>query len=205
MATSEPSQPAGSVTLDQFIALNDELAALVRAGVPLERGLIEAGRDLQGRLGALSTEMGRHLGEGKLLPEVIENSGGALPDVYRAVIEAGIRSGRLSRALEGMASIARGYAEARRAVGMALLYPLIVASLAYTLAVLFLTQITPRFVSASRSLGLPESGVLDCWNGSARPRFTGLRSLPSCWPSRLGGGSGRDARWRSTPAPPAPC
>ena len=51
MSTSELRPSGGPVTLDQLIALNDEMAALVRAGVPLERGLIEAGRDLRLALG----------------------------------------------------------------------------------------------------------------------------------------------------------
>ena len=154
MSTSDWGQSGGAVTLDQFIALNDELAALVRAGVPLERGLIEAGRDLRGRLGAVSTELGERMGQGVPLPEAISASGGGMPDVYRAVIEAGIRSGRLSQALEGMASIAKGYAEARRAIGMALLYPMIVFCLAYSLTLFFVIQITPRFVLALQSFGL---------------------------------------------------
>ena len=33
----------GSVSLDQLLALNDEIAALVRAGIPLEKGLTELG------------------------------------------------------------------------------------------------------------------------------------------------------------------
>jgi type II secretory pathway component PulF len=155
LSTSDSGPSGGSVTLDEFIALNDELAALVRAGVPLERGLIEAGLDLRGRLGAVSTELGRRLAEGMRLSEALETSGGGMPDVYRAVVEAGVRSGRLSEALEKMAAIARGYAEARRAVGMALFYPLIVLGLAYVLALFFLTQITPRFLAAIRDLGLP--------------------------------------------------
>jgi type II secretory pathway component PulF len=154
LSTSESGQTGGSVTLDQFIALNDELAALVRAGVPLEGGLIEAGRDIRGRLGAVSTELGLRMGEGMRLSEAIAASGGGMPIVYRAVVEAGVRSGRLSQALEGMASIARGYAEARRAVGMALFYPMFVLVLAYALALFFVTELIPRFVATFQSLGL---------------------------------------------------
>ncbi|GEM_PF-3676816 len=40
-----------AISLDQFVALNDELAALVRARVPLERTLSEVGRDVPGTLG----------------------------------------------------------------------------------------------------------------------------------------------------------
>jgi type II secretory pathway component PulF len=161
LSTSESGQPGGSVTLDQFIALNDELAALVRAGVPLERGLIEAGRDLRGRLGSVTAGLGHRMGDGMPLPEAIAAGGGGMPDVYGAVVEAGVRSGRLSQALEGMAAIARGYAEARRAVGMALLYPMIVLCLAYGLAVFFVVQIAPRFLAAFQALGLAPMKALE--------------------------------------------
>lgn len=153
MSTSETG-PRGAVTLDQFIALNDELAALVRAGIPLERGLIEAGRDLRGRLGSVTGEVGRKMAEGMRLPEALAASGGGMPGVYGAVVEAGVRSGRLSEALEGMATIARGYAEARRAIGLALAYPLIVLTLAYGLTVLFVTQFVPRMIVAFQNLGV---------------------------------------------------
>ena len=52
-------RPAGSITIDQLLALNEEIAALVRAGVPLERGLVVAGRDLRGRLGRIATALSR--------------------------------------------------------------------------------------------------------------------------------------------------
>ena len=154
MSMSQPSTSGGAVTLDQLIALSDEMAALVRAGVPLERGLIEAGRELRGRLGEITGDLGERLSQGESLPDALGQSKGAMPDVYRAVVEAGVRSGRLSQALEGMASIARNYNEARRAVGLALLYPLIVLSVAYTLSLVFILQIVPRFVGAFQTLGL---------------------------------------------------
>ena len=33
-------RPPGSITIEQLFALNEEIRALVRAGVPLERGLL---------------------------------------------------------------------------------------------------------------------------------------------------------------------
>ena len=155
MSMSESRSSGGSVTLDQLIALSDEMAALVRAGVPLERGLIEAGREIRGRLGEIANDLGTRLSQGERLPEALVQSDRAMPDVYRAVVEAGVRSGRLSQALEGMAAIARNYADARRAVGLAMLYPLIVLALAYALALLFILLIAPRFVTAFETLGLP--------------------------------------------------
>jgi type II secretory pathway component PulF len=150
-----------AVTLDQLIALNDEMAALIRAGVPLERGLIDAGRDLQGRLGAIVGGVGEQLQLGERLPEALAGSNRGIPEIYRAVVEAGIRSGRLSKALEGMAGIARNYAEMRRTIGIALVYPMIVCYIAYGLGLVFLLQIAPRFVRAFQVFGLAPLKTLD--------------------------------------------
>ena len=44
MAEGEPGAGgAGRISIDELAALNDEIAALVRAGVPLDRGLLARG------------------------------------------------------------------------------------------------------------------------------------------------------------------
>lgn len=154
----------GHISLDQLIALNDEIAALVRAGVPLERGLVEVGTDFPGRLGDVMQRLGSRLGAGESLPQALTAEGGSLPPIYCAVVEAGLRSGRLSAALEGMGHFARGYTEMRRAIGLALLYPLLVFSLAYALFVLFVTQIAPRFVAEFEHARFPMFGAISLLN-----------------------------------------
>ncbi len=148
------------VTLDQLAALNDEIAALVRAGVPLERGLVDAGRQIRGKLGARASALGDRMARGESLAEALGPEGLAAPELYRAVVEAGVRSGRLSRALEGVASLARGQIEARRAIGLALLYPTMVLILAYALFLTFLVRVIPRFLSAFDDFRMPESPLI---------------------------------------------
>ena len=56
------SQPAArTVTLDELIALNDEIAALVRVGVPLELGLRQLGGDLPARMGRLAKDLAQRM------------------------------------------------------------------------------------------------------------------------------------------------
>ena len=148
------------ITIDQLIALNDEIAALSRSGMPLERGLLDIGSDLPGRLRTLSTTLGERMSRGESLSEALESSGAGVPRVYRAVVEAGVRSGRLSVALEGLATYARGFSEARRNIGLALWYPLLVLCAAYSFMIGFMLFLVPRFVGAFESLGLPIHGVL---------------------------------------------
>src|SRR5262245_19183177 len=96
-----------SLSLEQFIALNDELAALARAGVPLEKGLADVCRDLPGRLGAAAQTLGVRLNAGEGLAQIIAEDQSAFPPVYRAAVLAGLRSGRLAVALEGISTTAR--------------------------------------------------------------------------------------------------
>lgn len=145
---------AHPVSIEQLIALNDEIIALTRAGVPLERGLMAAGADLPGRLGGVARALGERMSRGETLAEALESSGAAVPPVYRAVVEAGVRSGRLSTALEGLAAYARGYAEARGSVVLALWYPMLVLALAYGLFLMVSTRVIPRFIQTFETMGL---------------------------------------------------
>jgi type II secretory pathway component PulF len=150
----------GRLTLDQLIALNDEIAALTRTGLPLERGLMSIGGDLPGRLGKISRRLADDLASGKSLSEAVEADKGQFPPIYRAVIDAGMRSGRLASALEALAEYARGYTEMRRLLGLALMYPLIVLSVGYGLFLTFMLVLLPRFLGAFESLGVHPSRFL---------------------------------------------
>ncbi len=145
---------AGRISIDELAALNDEIAALVRAGVPLDRGLLGAGGDLPGGLGRITSALGQRLSRGESLPEALQAEKRAIPPLYRAVVEAGARSGRLAGALEGLARYVRGYSEARAAIGVALWYPILVLSLAYALFLGLVIEVIPRFIGAFESLGL---------------------------------------------------
>jgi general secretion pathway protein F len=147
-------RPTGPIGIEHLISLNDEIAALVRCGFPLERGLLDAGRDLPGRLGRITSVLGSRMSRGESLGQALASEERAIPPLYRAVIEAGLRTGRLPAALEGLAGYARGYAEARRAIGLAFIYPLTVAVFAYLLFLGFVTLVLPRFIAALDSLGL---------------------------------------------------
>ncbi len=157
---------AGSVTVDHLIALNDEIVAMTRAGVPMEQGLLDLGSDVPGRLGRIARALGERLTAGESLTEALASPGVKAPRVYRAVVEAGIRSGRLPVALEELSAYARGYAEARRSIGLALWYPLSVLTFAYGMFLGLVTILIPRFVSAFDEMGLPLSDSLRVLNGA---------------------------------------
>jgi len=149
-----------TISLDQLVALNNEMAALVRAGIPLEAGLIGVGRDMRGRLGAIATRLGERMRAGESLLEILAGDDRTFPPAWCAVVEAGVRSGRLSAALEGLSTTARRVSEYRRAVATALVYPLVVLSFGYCLLVFTLTWLTPGLLGVYENLTFSSDRVL---------------------------------------------
>jgi general secretion pathway protein F len=135
------------LTLEELAALSDEIAALARAGVPLDRGLRALARDMPGRLSAIASDAGQRLASGASLDRIVADLGTTLPPAYQTVIAVGLRAGRLPAALEGISHTARVISQLRRSVGLALLYPLVVLSMSWVLGLFVLTRIAPLMLS----------------------------------------------------------
>lgn len=154
---SESESSGAGISLDELVALTDEMAALSRAGVPFESGLAQAARDLAKRPGVMASTIAQRMQQGESLPQVMADSPQIFPPAYRAVVEAGMRSGRLSVALEGLAESSQRTAELRRVTRAALVYPLLVAFAAYGLFIFSVTRFQPLLGQTYTALRLPEN------------------------------------------------
>jgi general secretion pathway protein F len=140
-----PDQAHGrTVSIAQLQALCDEIAALVRAGVPLEQGLASAGSELPGRLGSLAHSLEQRLQRGEDLPTALRSMPGKFPDFFVSLVEAGIRSGRLGLALEGMAATGRQMNELRNSIILAMMYPVTLFFVAYILLFAVVSRVAER-------------------------------------------------------------
>ncbi len=83
---------------------------------------------------------------GQSLPQALAEHDQSIPPVYRAIVTAGLKSGRLPAALESLASTARKLKEVRGAVGLAVLYPLLLVMLAYWLFVFLAAFLMPALM-----------------------------------------------------------
>lgn len=138
--------PRDAIRLEDLLALNDELAALVRSGVPLERGLSELATDVSGRLSRAALHLSERLRAGQTLSQAVDAEQGYFPPVYRAMVQAGMRAGKLTIVLEALTTSARRLSELRRSMLLALLYPTMVVLIAYVLFIFMLTKVLPAFV-----------------------------------------------------------
>jgi general secretion pathway protein F len=127
------TEPGRQITPEQLIALNEEIATLVMAGVPLELGLRSLGSDVPSVLGRISHDVANRLQQGQSLSDSLNASIPGLPRIYTAAIESGLKSGQLPRTLELLCRFMQQGLELRQRIELAFLYPLIVFLLAYTL------------------------------------------------------------------------
>jgi len=178
-----------SLSLEQFAALNDEIAALARAGVPLDRGLATLSPSLPTNMRRLTDELGKRMAAGESLLSVLRDERIGAPPAYVAIVEAGLRSGRLGAALEDVADTARRVRDLRRGLTLALLYPFLVAATAYGLLLLATLWVIPTILSSFESLA--EVSVTR-WDWLARicettrywapwPPILGILALAWCW------------------------
>lgn len=141
-----------AITVEELLALNDELRSLAKAGVPLEPGLRAVGSDLPGRLGRLADELSKRLERGESLETVLQDSQLNLPPVFCAVVAAGVRSGRLAAALESLSVSIRRTIELRRMMIVGAIYPAIVLLIATALFTFTWTKLFPVIRSVAPDL-----------------------------------------------------
>jgi len=135
--------------LEEFVALNEELAALARGGLPLDLGLSSgSSRRLSGRIA-------ERIRSGRSLDDALAAEGEGLPRAYRAVVEAGLRSGRLADAVETISRAARAMIRMRRRLAVAAIYPSILIVAAFALAVTVLPRLLEALLGISMADGNP--------------------------------------------------
>jgi general secretion pathway protein F len=142
---SDADAGRSSAALADFILLNEEIAALVRARLPLETHLRQMGAELPAKAGVLAKRIGERLSAGASLPDAIDAECGTMPAVYRATMLAGIESGNVGGAVESLVETASRMDELRRVTGAALVYPMIVIAVASVLFALIVTHVVPAF------------------------------------------------------------
>lgn len=151
------SATSDRVSLEQLIAFNEEVASLIRSGVPLELGLKQVGQSATGKLARLSQRLAERMETGVSLQQALDDEGDRIPGVYRAVVEAGLRSGRLPQALEEMSDLASSLLDLHRRIAVALLYPAIVFAMAWCLLGIVADRSIPTFLQARANIVGSES------------------------------------------------
>jgi type IV pilus assembly protein PilC len=133
------------VKANDFLLFNQQLAALVRAGIPILQAItMLRKRAASSRLRAVLGDVEEQIRGGAALSEAFAQQGGIFPRIYTASILAGERSGALDEVLSRYVNYMRRNVALRRKIRGALAYPVFLL-FASALMVTFLTiYVVPR-------------------------------------------------------------
>ena len=138
----------------EFTVFNQELAALLKAGMPLLQSLdILRQRTDQPVLKTVLDDVHEQVRGGTSLSDAFASHGDLFPGVYTASILAGEKSGNLEETLRRYVSYAKVISGVRRRTLSALIYPAILLALSGIVVAIILVRVVPEFTSFYDSMG----------------------------------------------------
>jgi type IV pilus assembly protein PilC len=135
-----------SVSMKEFLLFNQELAALIKAGLPILAGLdilIERRKNPVFRK-ALTDVRDRVRG-GAALSEAFDAQGDLFPKIYSSTVASGERSGEVASVLQRYISYQKTMMTLRRKIVSALIYPSFLFLVSVGIVIIFITYVVPKF------------------------------------------------------------
>ena len=157
VAAATGKQPRGGrLGAADLALLTLQLSTLVQAGLPLEEALDAVAKQSARRkvAGLLSAVRSRVM-EGHALASALGQFPKAFPELYRATVAAGERSGHLGHVLEQLASYTQARQASRQKIQMALVYPLILMFASLAIVGFLLGYVVPDVVKIFIDSGQP--------------------------------------------------
>jgi len=138
----------GRIPVQDFLVFNQELAALLKAGLPLLQAIdlmLERLRNPTFR--AVLTEVRDQIKSGTDLSEAFAQHGDLFPRLYPSSLKAGEKSGELEAVIRRFVRYMKLVLDARRRVISALTYPAVLVVLSITMIAVMTIYVVPRFMS----------------------------------------------------------
>src|SRR5919198_854567 len=138
----------------EFLVFNQELATLLKAGMPLVQSLdLLKRRVVSPTFKAVLDDVHEKVRSGTALSDAFDAHGDVFPRVYTASLLAGERSGNLDAVLRRYVEYTKIIALVKRKTVSALVYPAILISLALLLVSIIVLKVVPAFADFYASFG----------------------------------------------------
>src|SRR5437762_813498 len=142
------------VKTQEFLVFNQELATLLRAGMPLVQSLdLLKSRVTSPTFRRVLDDVHERVRSGTALSEAFGAQGNLFPRVYTASLLAGERSGNLDAVLRRYVEYTKIIATVKRKTLSALVYPAILITLALVLVAIIVLKVVPAFADFYGSFG----------------------------------------------------
>jgi type IV pilus assembly protein PilC len=137
---------AGRISHREFLVFNQELATLLKAGMPLVQSLdILRARVANPTFKAALDSIHDKVKAGAALSDAVTSHGALFPPVYAASLVAGERSGDLEGVLRRYVAYDKVLSSVRRKTLSALIYPAILVTMMVVLVAIIVLKVVPAF------------------------------------------------------------
>ena len=148
------------MNMPEFLAFNQELAALLRAGLPLLQGLeMMLERMEDPTLRDVLTEICEKVKSGEELSDAFASFGDMFPPLYASTLKAGERSGELEQVIRRFIRYLRLIIDARKRVVSALVYPSVLILLSVAMLAVMAVFVVPMFAQFYSDLDAELPGI----------------------------------------------
>ena len=131
----------------EFVIFNQELAALLKAGLPLLQAMdLMLERMSDPHFKSVLTDIRDRIKNGEDLSEAFAAHGDTFPRLYPASLKAGERSGELEQVIRRFIRYMKLVLDARRRVVSALVYPAVLVILSITMITIMAIYVVPKFM-----------------------------------------------------------
>lgn len=159
------------IKANDFLLFNQQLAALVRAGIPILQAItMLRKRSPSAALRAVLTDVEDKIRGGSALSEAFASQGSVFPRIYTASILAGERSGALDEILARYVTYMRRNVQLRRKIRGALAYPMFLLIASSGMVTFLVVYVVPRMSELFANFG-----------GKSLPALTQMVVLISDW------------------------
>src|SRR6187401_1089636 len=134
------------VSRQEFLVFNQELATLLKAGMPLVQSLDILRRRVSNPLfKSVLDDVYERVRAGSSLSEAFESHGSLFPGVYTASLLAGEKSGSLEGVIRRYVAYVKVIASVKRKTISALVYPMILLVLSLIVVGIIVIKVVPEF------------------------------------------------------------
>ncbi len=138
----------------EFLVFNQELATLLRAGLPLVQSIdILRQRIDDPSFRATLNDVHDRVRSGAALSEAFEAQGAVIPGIYTASLMAGEKSGGLEEVIRRYVAHVKVIAQVKRKTVSALVYPAILMGLSLVVVSIIVLRVVPEFEEFYRGFG----------------------------------------------------
>ena len=141
-----PTLGGKRIAMEALLIHNQELAALLRSGLPVLQALeLVEERQREPLFRKVLGEVRQRVRSGESLSEAVASFGDLFPPLYAPTLRAGERSGDLERVIRRFIRYQRLMMEARKKIISALVYPAVLIGLSISLIGVMTIYVVPKF------------------------------------------------------------